>query len=98
MKTAKQRRGGNKPGIGKSSKKPMTRTPIEDRIPKQTMQIIAYVMIGGAAVASWFLTPVPVAAGFTILAAVRTGLAIREQRKQGDGLQNQAACPANAHR
>ena len=98
MKTGKQNSTGNRSGKGKSSKSPMKRTPIEDRIPRQTMQIVAYTMIGGAAVASWFLTPVPVAAGFTILAVVRTGLAIREHRNQECGLQDQAARPANAHR
>ena len=51
------------------------------KIPPVALQIAAYCIIGAAVLLSWFLTPIPVAAGLTILAAVRIVFALREARK-----------------
>ena len=45
---------------------------------------IALVMIGIAVIASYFLTPVPIAVGMTILAALRLWILWREERKCRD--------------
>lgn len=43
---------------------------------------IAYVMIGSAVIASYFLTPIPVAIGLTILALIRFWIIRREEKKE----------------
>ena len=49
-------------------------------------------MIGLAVAASWFLTPVPVAAGLTLLAALRLAILWRQERKEQAELQTGAVC------
>lgn len=56
------------------------------------MRYIAYAMIGLAVVASWFVTPIPVAVGFTLLAAFRLVFAWREERREKEREQTDSVC------
>jgi hypothetical protein len=77
-----------------ASKKLPTNTRAAGSIVKQNraspivLQAIAYTIIVTAVVLSWIMTPVPVAAGFTILAVVRVGIAIREARREAVNLKS----------
>jgi hypothetical protein len=51
-------------------------------IPPAVLQKIAFCIIGTAVVLSWFMTPIPIAVGFTIVAVIRVGVAVREARKE----------------
>ncbi|HLK60772.1 MAG TPA: hypothetical protein VKU00_29685 [Chthonomonadaceae bacterium] len=50
---------------------------------------IAYIMIGLAVIAGWWLTPVPIAIGLTILAAIRLWILWREEKKEQAKVQTQ---------
>jgi hypothetical protein len=67
----KQRRSANRP------EPPASRW----KAPPSLMRGIALAMIGIAVVVSYFLTPLPVAAGLTILAGIRLWIVWREERK-----------------
>jgi hypothetical protein len=56
------------------------------------MQRIAYCIIATAVVLSWFMTPIPVAVGFTIVAVIRVGVAVREARREAAELEPADRC------
>jgi len=52
------------------------------RVPAAVVQKIAFCMIGMAVILSWFMTPIPIAVGFTVVAVIRIILAVREARRE----------------
>ena len=74
MKTKNQNRRG----------KSITTSPVVSKwkLSPKIRRNIAYVMIGGAVLASYFLTPIPVAVGLTILAVIRFWIVRREEKKE----------------
>ncbi len=50
--------------------------------PPHVTRRVAYVIIGLSVLLSWFVTPLPIAIGMTILAAVRLWIVFREERKE----------------
>ena len=58
------------------------------KLPPHVTRRVAYVIIGLSVLLSWLVTPLPIAIGLTILAAVRLWIVFREERKE------QAAAPS----
>ena len=61
-------------------------------MPPAVLQTIAYCVIATAVVLSWFMTPIPVAVGFTILAVSRIGIAVREARREAESEKSAERC------
>ena len=82
-----------RPGVtGKSRPQPVRFRPFAGlsrfKMPPHVTRRAAYVIIGLSVLLSWLVTPLPVAIGLTILAAVRLWVFFREER-------NEKAAPAS---
>jgi hypothetical protein len=71
-----------------------SREPARALVSAALRRNIAFAMIGIAVVASYFITPLPVAIGMTVLAAIRLWIVWREERK--DRLDTAAVPPCSA--
>lgn len=66
------------------------------KLPPHVTRRVAYVIIGISVLLSWAVTPMPVAVGMTILAAVRLWLVFREERKEKTTLSSEkSVCTTN---
>ena len=61
------------------------------RVPAHIVRRIAFIMIGLSVLLSYFLTPLPVAGGITILAVARLWIVRREERREESST---TICPA----
>ena len=51
-------------------------------VPARIRRNLAYGMIGIAVIGSYFMTPLPIAMGLTVLATARIWILLREERKE----------------
>lgn len=66
------------------------------KMPPHLTRRVAYVIIGISVLLSWFVTPLPIAIGMTILAAVRLWIVFREERQEKAALSSEkSACTTN---
>jgi len=72
----------NKRNLAKQYRNSASPTRARLRLPAVIRRNVAFGMIGTAAFASYFLAPLPIAVGLTILAAVRILIFLREERKE----------------
>jgi hypothetical protein len=66
--------------------------PSRFNIPPKVMRTVAYGIIATSVILSWFITPTPVAVGITLLALIRVGIAVREERNQQAGDETGDVC------
>jgi hypothetical protein len=91
LKKQSQQRSSKHTDVGKRTTDTHTKWE-RFRVPPAILQTIAYCIIAIAVVLSWFMTPIPVAVGFTILAVIRIGIAVREARREAANLEAAEQC------
>ena len=66
------------------------------KMPPHLTRRVAYIIIGLSVLLAWFVTPLPIAIGMTILAAVRLWIVFREERQaKAAPASEKSACTTN---